>query len=174
MYNGKQQVQGGMTLRAEVIKAESGYKATFVRKFAQGREEVWAMLTENPKLQQWFSELTIEDLRKGGNIKFNMGNAKYENMAILDYEEGQKLAFEWGEDQVHFELTPDHGGTRLELVETISEIVPHTAKDLAGWHVCLDVIEALLEGTEIAREEEWNKEYPEYQRLLESMSVSFE
>lgn len=161
-------------MRAEVVKAESGYKATFVRKFAQSTDEVWAMLTENPKLQQWFSELTIEDLRKGGNIKFDLGNEEFENMAILDYEEGHMLAFEWGEDQVRFELSPDGGGTRLELVETITKIIPHTAKDLAGWHVCLDAIEALLEGKEIAREEEWNKEYPEYQRLLESMTVSFE
>lgn len=167
-------MQGGVTLRAEIVKDKSGYKATFVRKFAQSTEEVWAMLTENPKLQQWFSELTIEDLRKGGAIKFDMGNGEYENMAILDYEDGKKLAFEWGEDEVRFGLSSENGETRLELVETITKIIPHTAKDLAGWHVCLDAIEALLEGKEIAREEEWNKEYPEYQRLLESMTVSFE
>ena len=161
-------------MRAEIIQDKQGYTATFVRKFAQSEKEVWAMLTENKKLQQWFSELAIEDLRKGGNIKFDMGNGEFENMAILDYEEGKKLAFEWGEDQVQFGLSTDNGETQLVLVETIGKIIPHTAKDLAGWHVCLDAIEALLEGNEIAREEQWNKEYPEYQRLLDSMTVSFE
>lgn len=161
-------------MRAEIIQDKQGYTATFVREFSRSIEDVWAMLTENGKLQQWFSELTIEDLRKGGNIKFDMGNGEFGNMTILDYEEGKKLSFEWGEDQVHFELTADNGSTQLVLVETISKIIPHTAKDLAGWHVCLDVIEAILEGKEIAREKEWEKEYPEYQRLLDSMTVSFE
>jgi uncharacterized protein YndB with AHSA1/START domain len=161
-------------LRAEIIRDGQGYTATFVRRFSQPAEEVWAMLTENDKLQQWFSELAIEDLEKGGNITFNTGDGTFKNMAILEYKEGRKIAFEWGEDQVQFEVAPENGGTKLILLETISRITPHTAKDLAGWHVCLDVIGALLNNKEIVRQEQWDKEYPEYQRLLDSMTVSFE
>ncbi|MGK7376238.1 SRPBCC family protein [Planococcus sp. 1R117A] len=161
-------------MRAEIIRNEQGYTATFERQLQQESDQVWAMLTENSKLQQWFAELTIEDLQKGGNITFDMGDGTFENMAILDYEEGKSIAFEWAEDEVHFEVTPENGGTKLVLVETINKITPHTARDLAGWHVCLDAIEAILNKEEIARQEEWNKEYPEYQRLLESMTGSIE
>lgn len=161
-------------MRAEIIRDGQGYTATFVRRFSQKKEEVWAMLTENAKLQQWFPELTIENLQKGGTLRFDFENGTYETMAILDYEEGEKFVYEWGKDTVRFEVSADNSGTQLVLTEALSTITPHTAKDLAGWHVCLDVVEALLEGKEIARQEEWEKEYPEYQRLLDSMTVSFE
>ena len=71
-------------------------------------------------------------------------------------------------------LEEDSGKTRLRLVETIDRITSQTAKDLAGWHVCLDVIEAILDEEEINREEEWQHWHEEYKRLLDSMTVEFE
>ena len=51
----------------------------------------------------------------------------------------------WGEDRVRFEY-PEAEGCRLVLIETITKITDHTPKDIAGWDVCLDAIEALLDG----------------------------
>lgn len=161
-------------MRAEILRKEPGYEATFIRKFKQDRTTVWSMLTENDKLQQWFSELKVEDPKKGGSIIFEPDDGMMERMAITDYREGQRIAFEWGEDHVHFELSEVDGGSELRLKETISKITPHTPKDLAGWHVCLDTMQAVLENYEMRREEDWNRWYPEYKRLMESMSVSFE
>jgi uncharacterized protein YndB with AHSA1/START domain len=161
-------------MRAEVIQVENGYTATFERHFAQGTDQVWEMLTDNEKLQLWFPELRVEELKKGGAISFNMGDGTFENMAITDFREGKVLAFEWAEDEVRFELEEENGGTRLWLIEFIRRITPHTARDLAGWHVCLDVIEALLEEKKIERNQQWEKQYPEYKRLMDSMSVTFE
>ncbi|RNF39470.1 SRPBCC domain-containing protein [Planococcus salinus] len=161
-------------MRAEIVRKGPGFKATFKRELKHDVKAVWDMLTKNDKLQQWFSELKVEKLGKDGLIVFDMGDGTVENMAITDYREGQVMAFEWGEDDVRFELTPKNGSTELRLIETINKLTPHTPKDLAGWHVCLDTIEAVLENEEFRREEEWNEWYPEYKRLLESMSVSFE
>lgn len=161
-------------MKAEIIQTDEGYNAEFIRQLAHPIEKVWAMLTENDKLQQWFDELTIEDLRKGGTISFNMGDGNFEKMEILEYEEGKLLTFEWTENQVTFQLQGKNGSTTLTMVEKINKITPQTAKDLAGWHVCLDVIEALLDGKAISRTAEWEKEYPEYKRLLSSMTVEFE
>lgn len=42
-----------------------------------------------------------------------------------------------------------------------------TPRDLAGWHVCLDVIQALLDGTKIdSRKQEWEKWYPRYVKVF--------
>lgn len=161
-------------MKAEIIQTEQGYSAEFKRQLAHPVKKVWAMLTENDKLQQWFDELTIEDLRKGGIITFNMGDGNFEKMEILEYEEGKLMAFEWAEDQVIFQLEGESDSTTLKMVEKINKITPKTAKDLAGWHVCLDVIEALLDGKAISRTAEWEREYPEYKRLLSSMTVEFE
>lgn len=161
-------------MKAEITQTDQGYTAEFIRQLDHPIKKVWAMLTENDKLQQWFNELTIEELRKGGTISFNMGDGNFEKMEILEYEEGKLLGFEWAEDQVTFQLQGDHDSTTLTMIEKIKRITPQTAKDLAGWHVCLDVIKALLDGKAIARTTEWEKEYPEYKRLLSSMAVEFE
>ncbi|TWT04953.1 SRPBCC family protein [Planomicrobium sp. CPCC 101079] len=161
-------------MRAEIIQVEYGYSATFQRQFEQNAEQVWTMLTDNEKLQLWFPELRVEKLEKGGFLSFNMGDGTFDNMTITDYQEGKTLAFEWGEDEVRFELEEEGGGTKLWLIEFISRFTPHTARDLAGWHVCLDVIQALLDKQAIEREKEWEREYPEYKRLVDSMGVTFD
>lgn len=161
-------------MRAEITKVDNGYIATFERHFLQDIDLVWKMLSDNEKLQLWFPELRIEKLGEGGFLSFNMGDGTYENMAVTDYQEGKVLAFEWAEDHVRFELAAEGEGTKLVLIELINRITPQTARDLAGWHVCLDVIEALLNDKKIERKENWEQEYPEYKRLMDSMSVTLD
>lgn len=159
---------------AEVTQTEKGYVATFNRNLAHGPESVWKMLTDNQKIHRWFSGLQLEQQGVDGHFSFDMGHGNFEKMAITDFEEKKRLGFEWGKDHVLFELTSDGDGTRLRMVETISSLTDHTPKDVAGWHVCLDVLEALLDKKGIERTLEWEHWYPEYKRLFESMSVSFE
>ncbi|MCJ1908403.1 SRPBCC domain-containing protein [Planococcus ruber] len=159
-------------MRAEIIQDKQGYTATFSRTLAHTPQSVWQMLTDNQKLKQWFSELSVEDLKEGGTMRFDFEGGSYEELAILEYEEGSILGFEWWKDQVHFEVRSLNGDTQLLLIETIRQITPHTAKELTGWHVCLDVIQARLDGEEIDRDQEWQKELPEYERLLDSLTGS--
>ena len=44
------------------------------------------------------------------------------------------------------------------VIEKLTKIKDHTPKDLAGWHACLDVIHALLDGRSTDfRQKEWKK-----------------
>lgn len=46
----------------------------------------------------------------------------------------------------------------------------HTPKDLAGWHVCLDVVQALMDGRPIpAREDEWKTRYEQYVQAIQAL-----
>ena len=74
-------------------------------------------MTENEKLKLWFSELQVEDLRKGGLIKFDMQDGTFEEMSILDFELKSRLEFTWGEDTVRFELDSESEGCKLLLIE---------------------------------------------------------
>lgn len=153
---------------AEIEKRGILIKARMVRLWKYPVEEVWSWLTENDKLQQWFSSLQIEELKQGGRIRFDMQDGTFEEMEILAYEENAILEFTWGQDQVRFELTPHGEGTQLVFTEVLNEVNDHTPKDLAGWHVCLDVMEALLEGQPVDfREDDWRQRYEEYKALLE-------
>ena len=152
------------------IQKENGlYLARYDRQFLHPVEKVWAMLTDNDKLKQWFDELHITELREGGIIKFDMHDGTFIDMEILEYEPFKTIAFEWDRDKVRFELSPVSEGCQLIFHETISSIKEQTAKDLAGWHVCLDVIQALLDGESIKREDEWIIWYEKYKVLLNNL-----
>ncbi|MFF2889347.1 SRPBCC family protein [Paenibacillus sp. NPDC057967] len=158
---------------AVLRQVQGEYKARFERQLNHPVAKVWAMLTDNEQLKKWFSELHVDDLREGGVIKFDMQDGTFEEMAILELKDQSVLAYTWGEDQVRFELYPEAEGCRLVLVEKIHVLTDHTPKDLAGWHVCLDVIEALLEEKMIeSRESVWEKRYKEYSQLVELLQKS--
>ncbi|UUZ81910.1 SRPBCC family protein [Paenibacillus sp. P26] len=153
---------------AVVQKVEGGYVARFDRHLKHSVEKVWSWLTENDKLGKWFAESRVEDLREGGVIKFDMQDGTFEEMQIIELKMHSVLEYTWGKDRVRFELYPEEGGCHLVLIEKIREITDHTPKDLAGWHVCLDVISALLDGRTLDRKDEWRAQYEKYvQRIGE-------
>ncbi|WP_036720104.1 SRPBCC family protein [Paenibacillus harenae] len=155
---------------AEIEKVEAGYIARYERHFKHTAEQVWAMLTENDRLAEWFPELRVRDLRTGGIIAFDMQDGTFEEMEIVDLTPYSALEYTWGEDRVRFELYPEAQQCRLVFIEKISTITDQTPKDLAGWHVCLIVIEVLLDGRKLEdRMTEWKVWYEQYKTLLNSV-----
>jgi uncharacterized protein YndB with AHSA1/START domain len=156
---------------ATLNQVEDGYIAIFERYLLHSSvDQVWAMLTENEKLQEWFSELRIEELREGGIIKFDMRDGTFEGLKILELKMKSILEFTWDKDIVRFELYPENEGCLLILIEKISTITDHTPRDLAGWHVCLDVIQALLDGNTVEfRKADWDKWYPKYVQAINNL-----
>lgn len=155
---------------ATITKEINGHEARFERQLNASVNTVWAYLTENDKLQQWFSELQVDELRVGGAMKFDMQDGTFEELEITDLQSLSILEYMWGEDRVRFELCPKSTGCELVLIEQIKDITAHTAKDLAGWHVCLDVIAALVEERAIeSRELAWEQWYKQYKRITEML-----
>src|SRR3954451_9983774 len=105
---------------ARIQKMENGYSATFKRNLKHPIEEVWSYLTDNEKLPKWFSELRVDELRKGGVIKFDMGDGTFDDLSILDLKINSILEFTWWEDTVRFELTKKSNGCFLRLIEKIN------------------------------------------------------
>ncbi|MEY9971112.1 hypothetical protein ABH966_001478 [Lysinibacillus sp. RC46] len=81
------------------------------------------------------------------------------------------MKFDWGKDTVRFELSPTDNGSILVLLETIGGLTDHTPKDLAGWHICLNLFSDLLNGTvhEKFPMEEWQKWFAEYKQLVDAV-----
>ncbi|MEK8206804.1 SRPBCC family protein [Paenibacillus sp. FSL R5-0636] len=155
---------------ANIQKEDQHYAARFERQLKHSASEIWSYLTENEKLALWFSELRIEDLREGGLIKFDMQNGTFVDMEITALQHQSVFEFTWAEDLVRFELYPNSGGCLLVLNETLQTLTPHTPRDLAGWHVCLEVIQHLLEGTTLeSRKDEWNKLYEHYREAISKL-----
>lgn len=142
--------------------------AVFEREMKHSPKEVWDYLTENDKLKQWFSELEVKSLEKGGHILFDFQDGNYEKMEILDVKMEEVLEFVWPpKNTVRFELNDKDGHCQLIFKQFLYEITEHTAKDLAGWHVCLQVIETLLNGEEVKdRKASWERVYPKYVEVV--------
>ena len=66
---------------------------------------------------------------------------------MITYQPHSVLELKWGEDVLRFELEPDEGGCVLRLLDTFDEL-GRAARDAAGWHVCLDVLERHLAGAD--------------------------
>ncbi|MFJ8100732.1 SRPBCC family protein [Lysinibacillus sp. NPDC096212] len=158
---------------ATIQKQQNNYVVKFNRPLSHSADAVWAVLTENEKLQKWMNNLEIIDLRKNGKIHFNMNDETnaYKEIAITDYAEKEVLEFDWGKDTVRFELSPTDNGSILVLLETIGGLTDHTPKDLAGWHICLNLFSDLLNGTvhEKFPMEEWQKWFAEYKQLVDAV-----
>ncbi|MNO15712.1 hypothetical protein D3C76_53810 [compost metagenome] len=156
---------------ADIQNTEHGYVATFDRRLKYSVQQVWSFLTENDKLQQWFPELSVDELVEGGVIRFDMGNDSFEEMTILEVKPLSVLEYTWDKDRVRFELSETSDGCQLILIEKLAKITEHTPRDLAGWHVCLDVIAALLDGRRLeSRKSEWEKWYVQYREAVSKLS----
>ncbi|HDR7783742.1 SRPBCC family protein [Bacillus sp. FSL M8-0063] len=146
---------------AVIDKQGNEYVVQFERYFSYSIEEVWSVLTENSKLKKWMSNLQIESLKTGGIIKFDMMDGSFINIDILECQVNSVLEFTWDKDRVRFEIHKEESGTLLLLKEYIHVLTDHTPKDIAGWHICLDLFSSVLEG----KEKEFSKD--EWQQWFE-------
>ncbi|WP_080875598.1 SRPBCC family protein [Oceanobacillus timonensis] len=146
------------------------YIATFERHWENTVEEVWSVLTQNNKLQQWMPNLEVVDLRKNGTMTFHMndGTGNSFGISILDFQAQSHWQFEWGDESVRFELEAEEEGCKFVLKEYIPILNDHTPKDLAGWHICLDMFQAALNGEPIDFPvESWKAEYEAYKKIVQ-------
>jgi len=158
---------------AAIEQVGKGYIARYERQIGHPIEHVWAMLVDNDELEKGFQELRIGELRKGGFMKFDMQDGKFEQLEIYEYTLHSVLEFDWFGDVVRFELHPEQKGCLLIFQETFTTINEQRIKDLAGWHVCLDVIKLLLDGKPIeSRKDDWKKWHNNYKQAINELVIA--
>lgn len=155
---------------AAIQQHEQGYTARNERHIKHSLQEVWAMLTDNEKLDKWFQELRVGELREGGFMKFDMSEGQFEQLEITAYAIHTVLEFDWFGDIVRFELQPEQEGCLLIFKESFSIITDQTIKDLAGWHVCLNVIESLLDNKPI--KDDWQEWHKQYEQAMQPLKIT--
>ncbi|MED0943446.1 SRPBCC family protein [Bacillus mycoides] len=155
---------------AQIEKQPDGYIIKFERQFPNTIEEVWSVLTENSKLKKWMSNLQIENLKTGGIIKFDMMDGSFLNIDILECQLNSVLEFTWDKDRVRFEIHKEENGSLLLLKEYIHELTDHTPKDIAGWHICLDLFSSVLEEEEKEfSKNEWQQWFEKYKDKIQEV-----
>lgn len=139
------------------------WRLQFERVLPHPPEKVWRALTEEEHLAAWFPTTIEGELRPGAPLRFRFRGeqAPPTTGEMIACEPPRVLEFTWGfgeedtdvpeespdkqPERSRFELTPEGDGCRLTFTTTYDR-VGKSARDAAGWHVCLDALKAHLAG----------------------------
>ena len=144
----------------------AGPRLRFERHLAHPPEKVWRAITEPEQLRAWFPQtVTVAEWAVGAPVHFEherRGEVGTYDGEVLAYEPLSHLEFSWGTDTIRLEIEPDGDGTKLTLLDTLDEL-GKAARDGAGWHACLDGLEAHLdERPAVDSGERWAEVHPGY------------
>ena len=131
--------------------SDDRWTLVFVRDLRHSPAKVWSALTDPAQLSEWAPFIADRDLGTIGDATLTMidGETTVDMPAsVRRVEPPHLLEYSWGTDVLRWELTATGNGTRLTLSHTLDDRdwLPKVA---AGWHLCLDVAERLLDGTPI-------------------------
>lgn len=132
----------------EAEKDGEHWTLVFHRDFRHPPEKVWAALTEPAQLDQWAPWEADRDLSEPGDATLTMIDGETrEGMAatVVVVEPPTLLEYTLGTDRLRWELEATATGTHLTLRHTIAD-ADWLSRVAAGWHICLDVAEHLLDG----------------------------
>jgi len=119
------------------------------RRLAHPQNKVWRALTEDAHLAGWFPT-TMEGPRSAGaplHFSFRESEGEPFDGEMLAFEPPSLMELRWADDILRFELEPDGPGCVLRLTVTFPEH-GKAARDGAGWHVCLEQLAHVCDGTE--------------------------
>jgi uncharacterized protein YndB with AHSA1/START domain len=144
---------------------DARWQLRFTRRLAHPQAKVWRAITEPEHLAQWFPTTIEGERAAGAALRFSFPNEIAPPMdgVMIAYEPESLLELGWGPDIIRIELQPVSEGTELTLLDALEER-GKAARDGAGWHVCLDSLEAALGGSATAREnmDVWHEVHPHY------------
>jgi len=137
--------------RVTVESTQDTLMLVFVRHFRHPVEAVWSAITKPEQLNEWAPFTADRDLAAPGEATLTMidGDTREEMKATVTVvEPPTRLEYTWGTDVLRWHLEPTDDGTRMTLRHTVQS-QEWLSKVAAGWHICLDVAQVLLDGQPI-------------------------
>ena len=134
---------------------EDGEKRTLVlvRELRHPPEKIWQALTDPVHLREWAPFEADASLGAVGS-KVNLTTVgaptpRVTETRVTRADPPKALEYNWGGFDMRWELEPRAGGTRLTLWTNIDR--RYIAMGAAGWHICFDVLDRLLDNAPIGR-----------------------
>jgi uncharacterized protein YndB with AHSA1/START domain len=138
---------------AQVRKDGEKWTLILVRELRHSPEKVWQALTDPAELREWAPFEADRSLgAEGSTVKLTTVGTPSPHITetkVTRAEAPRVLEFSWGSQDIRWELEGLGGGTRLTLWHNIDR--RYISMGAAGWHICFDVLDRLLDGTPIGR-----------------------
>jgi len=143
----REQYSPGPATGAEVRKDGDKWTLILVRELRHSPEKVWQALTDPMQVREWAPFVTDGNLgTPGSTVKITWMGAPAPIATTVKRADAPKL-LEYND--IRWELEAVGGGTRLTLWHSIDH--RFISWGAAGWHICFDVLDRLLNGTPIGR-----------------------
>lgn len=138
---------------ASVQKDGEEWTLALVKELRHPKEKVWEALTDPAHLREWAPFDASASLSTTG-AKLSLTTVgsptPFETETTVTHAEPPTLlVYNWGDHDMRWELAATPDGTRLTLWTRIPR--PYIAMGAAGWHICFDVLDRLLDGSPIGR-----------------------
>ncbi|MFF7945889.1 SRPBCC family protein [Streptomyces griseorubiginosus] len=134
----------------------------FSRTYDQPADRVWRFVTDAEELAHWFPSRAEIELRPGGTIRFSGDPHMPDSTGrVLAVDEPRHLSFEWGGDELHFDLEELDGERTRFTLTNVLVAADTAARNGAGWEVCLAALDAHARGEHPERRP-WKDLYEAY------------
>jgi uncharacterized protein YndB with AHSA1/START domain len=138
---------------AQVIKDGEKWTLVLVRDLRHSPEKVWQALTDPAHLREWAPFDADGNLGAAGStVKLSTVGAHRPHVTetrVTRADAPTLLVYDWGGNDMRWELERVGAGTRLTLWTSIDR--RFISMGAAGWHICFDVLDHLLAETPIGR-----------------------
>src|SRR5256885_3031616 len=132
---------------------EEKWTLILVRELRHSPEKVWQALTDPAQLREWAPFEADGNLSTAGTtVKLTTVGAptpQVSETTVTRAEAPKALEYNWGGQDIRWELEAFGGGTRLTLWHNIDR--RFIAMGAAGWHICFDVLDQVLGGNPMGR-----------------------
>lgn len=142
----------GPATGAEVRKDGDSWTLVLVRKLRHPPAMVWRALTDPEQLREWAPFDADRPLDATGPVKLSTVGApqvQVSETTVTRADAPRLLEYDWGGNAMRWQLERVPDGTRLTLWHNIDR--NFVSMGAAGWHICFDVLDHLLEGDPIGR-----------------------
>jgi uncharacterized protein YndB with AHSA1/START domain len=138
-----------------VSRRDGTWVLGFERRLDHPPDKVWRALTESDHLQHWFPADLVGERRAGATLELPFWPDHVERYGldaspldgrILVWEPPSIFEWTWDVDRLRFELEPTLDGTVLRFTTWLGESDAPAWGSAAGYHVCFDQLEDLLDG----------------------------
>jgi uncharacterized protein YndB with AHSA1/START domain len=138
---------------ARIHKDGEKWTLVLVRDLRHPPEKVWRALTDQAHLREWAPFDADASLGNAGStVKLTTVGAPSPHVTetrVTRADAPRLLVYNWGGNDMRWELEASGGGTRLTLWTSIPR--QYISMGAAGWHVCFDVLDHLLSGDPLGR-----------------------
>jgi hypothetical protein len=146
MRTAREQYAPGPASGAQVHKGGEKWMLILVRELRHPRDKVWQALTDPAQLREWAPFDADGSLGAVGTVNLTWAASPKAVETKVTRADAPRL-LEYGDQR--WELEALDSGTRLTLWIKIDR--RFIAWGAAGWHICFDVLDQLLNGTPIGR-----------------------